>query len=374
MPKPKVLYFFRGNRAGLSAEVSSGEAPDDFLYGMNHFPNFGFDVEFVEAAPGDGEVLRACLRPLERLVGAVLGRSFTLSNAIIHREKISSADICLTTTDGNLLPLLALKRLGILKKPIMGITQGLFEFEDGHRSTLGRGLARHILGSLLGSASRLVVLGQGDLQALKRCFGRYLLPPVVDVQFGVDTNFWSPADVPSSDTPLVLSVGSDRFRDYDTLFQALPNHRVRIVTKLKIPIGVAGRNVEINGNVDYSGLRDLYRQAACVVVPIKDQGRDSGHSVTLQAMACGRPVVLSETAGLWDREHFVDGKTVYLVPPGDPGALARKVEHVLAHPDESRHVGIAARKLVEARYSSRIFASSMANLSREIFNEKSDIL
>jgi hypothetical protein len=46
-------------------------------------------------------------------------------------------------------------------------------------------------------------------------------------------------------------------------------------------------------------LRRMYNAARAVVVPLKDVHQPSGQSVTLQAMSCGRPVVLTKTRGLW---------------------------------------------------------------------------
>ena len=41
----------------------------------------------------------------------------------------------------------------------------------------------------------------------------------------------------------------------------------------------------------------------------------SGYSVTLQAMACGKPVILTKTRGLWAPEIFVNFKNCILVNP-----------------------------------------------------------
>ena len=73
-------------------------------------------------------------------------------------------------------------------------------------------------------------------------------------------------------------------------------------------------------------VREAFRSAAVVVVPVKDVPQPSGQSVTLQASACGRPVVLTRTRGLWDPEALRDGENVLLVPPADPDALAAAVE------------------------------------------------
>ncbi len=86
-------------------------------------------------------------------------------------------------------------------------------------------------------------------------------------------------------------------------------------------------------------VREAFRSAAVVVVPVKDVPQPSGQSVTLQASACGRPVVLTRTRGLWDPEALRDGENVLLVPPADPDALAQAVNRVLADPSTAESLG-----------------------------------
>ena len=86
-------------------------------------------------------------------------------------------------------------------------------------------------------------------------------------------------------------------------------------------------------------VREAFRSAAVVVVPVKDVPQPSGQSVTLQASACGRPVVLTRTRGLWDPEALRDGENVLLVPPADPDALAGAVGRVLADPAAGEAIG-----------------------------------
>ena len=57
---------------------------------------------------------------------------------------------------------------------------------------------------------------------------------------------------------------------------------------------------------DAGDLRRLYNSAAAVIAPLKDVHQPSGYSVTLQAMSCGKPVILSNIKGLWDRELLID--------------------------------------------------------------------
>ena len=86
-------------------------------------------------------------------------------------------------------------------------------------------------------------------------------------------------------------------------------------------------------------VRDLYRRAAVVVVPTKDVPQPSGQSVTLQAMATARPVVLSKTRGLWAPAELRDGENLVLVPPADPRELAHSVRLLLDDQPRANAIG-----------------------------------
>jgi glycosyltransferase involved in cell wall biosynthesis len=95
---------------------------------------------------------------------------------------------------------------------------------------------------------------------------------------------------------------------------------------------------------------------------VKDVPQPSGQSVTLQASACGRPVVLTHTRGLWDTEGLRDGDNVLLVPPEDPDALVAAVERVLADPSAAAAMGRAARATVEASATVEGYAARLLQI------------
>ena len=51
-------------------------------------------------------------------------------------------------------------------------------------------------------------------------------------------------------------------------------------------------------------------------MPLKDVFQPSGYSVTLQAMSCGKPVILTKTKGLWAPDIFKNNENCILVRPG----------------------------------------------------------
>jgi glycosyltransferase involved in cell wall biosynthesis len=74
---------------------------------------------------------------------------------------------------------------------------------------------------------------------------------------------------------------------------------------------------------------------------------DSGRQTALEAMALGRAVIASDVPCL--RELIREGATGYLLPPGDPVALARRTLALRRDPELRERLGQAARLEVLAR-------------------------
>ncbi len=99
--------------------------------------------------------------------------------------------------------------------------------------------------------------------------------------------------------------------------------------------GPAGRERSLDGRagvhptgwLEDAELRSLVAGAACLVLPSLDEG--FGLPV-LEALACGRPVVVSDLAAL--RE--VGGPHVTVAPTLDPEGLAAAIERACAAPDD----------------------------------------
>ena len=72
--------------------------------------------------------------------------------------------------------------------------------------------------------------------------------------------------------------------------------------------------------------------------------------VIVQGMAAGRPVIASQGGG--PSEIITDGVTGWLVPRGNPEALAAAVHQLLANPAETEAVARAGQTEVLARYGS----------------------
>lgn len=109
--------------------------------------------------------------------------------------------------------------------------------------------------------------------------------------------------------------------------------------------GVSDR-VLFTGEVSAARWPALLRSADLLVHVAVDEPLGQ---IPLQAMACGTPVVAA--AGGSHHDAIVDGATGILVPPGQPGELARRVRQLLAAPMLLQGYGIAAADRASARYS-----------------------
>lgn len=214
------------------------------------------------------------------------------------------------------------------------------------------------------------------------------------IPYQVDVDFWSPQPVPEE--RLICSAGLE-FRDYPTLVSAVKGLDVEVV------IGAASHwskrrntaadpalpaNVHVS-KFDYPALRALYARSSIVVVPLDDIDFQAGVTTILEAMAMGKPVIVTHTLGqtdvIEDRRAATRGAqprtrppslmrsfaelagvalepTGYYVPPEDAAALRRAIEHLLDHPEERRRLGAAGRQTVERLLTVDQFAARVRQL------------
>ena len=193
-----------------------------------------------------------------------------------------------------------------------------------------------------------------------------------DVWNGIDAERFSPrapenaarAELGGQDgAPLVLAVArlyQDKgiqhlLRAWPAIESARPGARLAIVgdggyrgelESLARSLGLDSR-VRFLGSVALERLPAFYAAADVFVNPTV---RINGYDLTiLQAMAMARPVVVSNIGSV--PTAVEDGADGFLVPPGDPRALAAAILRVLDDPVKSAAVAASARSTVERRFS-----------------------
>ncbi|MFF7092604.1 glycosyltransferase [Streptomyces rubradiris] len=196
---------------------------------------------------------------------------------------------------------------------------------------------------------------------------------------GVDTARFVPGPAAPSprragqetDRPLVVCVGrlcrqkgqDVLLRAWDTVLGALPRARLALVgdgpdrEALRLR---AHPSVEFAGAV--TDVVPWYRAADLVVLPSRWEGMALA---PLEALACARPVVLTEVDGA--RESLPPALAAHcLVPPEDPVALARAVTGLLTDPPLRAALGAQGRRHVVSRHDVRDTAARITAVYDEL--------
>lgn len=152
---------------------------------------------------------------------------------------------------------------------------------------------------------------------------------------------------PASDNGRVFA-GGNSLRDYDLLLEAaasisapvdLATNALTERQRAGVPDNVRARRV---ASQVYD---ELMLNSAVVVVPLEPRrDRSAGQTTYVQAMARGKPVIVTDTPGV--RDYIQDGHTGVIVPPRDPDALAAAIRALLDDPDERKRMGESARAYV----------------------------
>ncbi|MFE7951736.1 glycosyltransferase [Streptomyces sp. NPDC057426] len=198
----------------------------------------------------------------------------------------------------------------------------------------------------------------------------------VDVErFGTSTAAGADLGTDGSDSPAdgptVVCVGRlCRQKGQDVLLAAWPAVLEQVPTARLVLVGdgpdaerlraAAPPSVRFTGNVDDTA--PWYRAADLVVLPSRWEGMALA---PLEAMASGRPVVVSDVDGA--RESLPPGhEPLCLVPPEDPAALAAAVGRLLGGPEPRRTLGREAHEHVLSRFDVRRTGAAVADVYREL--------
>lgn len=171
-----------------------------------------------------------------------------------------------------------------------------------------------------------------------------------------DIGFFSPGSQGSKPRPLVVSVGLEQ-RDYRTLAAATETMDldVRISgfsTDAAMLAETLPATMPANFHQAYYSWPDLarlYRDADVVVVAVRPNRYAAGVQALLEAMASGRPVIVTDSIGL--SGYLDDTDAVTVVPQADPEAMRGAIAGLLADPLAAAQRGARAREIAQARYA-----------------------
>ncbi|MBM4448828.1 MAG: glycosyltransferase family 4 protein [Chloroflexi bacterium] len=87
---------------------------------------------------------------------------------------------------------------------------------------------------------------------------------------------------------------------------------------------------------------------------------------TLEAMACGKPVIATRVSGL--PEIVRDRKNGLLIDPDNPQALADALQYLLEHTPEAQKMGMEGARLISRDFSTEVVVDKMEQVYRELMS------
>jgi glycosyltransferase involved in cell wall biosynthesis len=196
------------------------------------------------------------------------------------------------------------------------------------------------------------------------------------VPVGVDSEVFMPPSAPrvpgrvvavaSSDSPMkgarVLLEAIAKLqteRDVELIIVGRPKPRGSVLRTVD-DLGI-GDVVRFVSGLPDTALGELFGSAEVAVVPSLYEGFSIP---SIEAMACGTPVVASR-AGALPEVVGVDGSCADLVEAGNPEAMAAAIGALLDEPDRRRALGEAGRRRVEERFTWRAVAAATVEVYRD---------
>ncbi|MDG9716768.1 glycosyltransferase family 4 protein [Streptomyces sp. DH24] len=171
--------------------------------------------------------------------------------------------------------------------------------------------------------------------------------------------------------PLVVCVGRlCRQKGQDVLLRAWPTVLGRVPAARLVFVGDGPDRARLAARAPESVLfagavteaAPWYRAADLVVLPSRWEGMALA---PLEAMACERPVVVTDVDGA--RESLPDALAAScVVPPDDPAALAGTVTGLLLDPPLRASLGRLGRRHVLSTHDVRLTAEAVADVYREL--------
>lgn len=355
----------------LAAMIEAGEAPRRDYFELRHM----LDADLLSPPPRSGRFYR-----LLRRVG---GNALAMSVAAWARR--NDYDLILTDQEGSGLLLAMLFKLTRTRRAHVMISHYLTPRKKQVLYNLFK-VQSHIDCTVCYSTAQEKVAS--EQLHLTTDQARLILHPA-------DSNFWTPAasrndaindekllreaglHLPAG-APVICSAGLE-FRDYPTLVKAVDKlpKSTHVVIAASSPWSKrrnTTQDVKIPANVHVVSLkpvqlRALYRRAIAVAIPLYDVDFQAGSLVAYEAMACGKPVVISRTRGQSD--IVSEGETGFYVPVGDSDALAEALNRLLKAPELVNEMGHKARAVVEAGLNLTTYLEKMADLVREVAARRS---
>src|SRR3990167_2991918 len=354
----KVLFVYRTTRGKVYDSWRQGRGSDSLLFGANHLEKMGYNVDFFDSAYSPLNFFHPFLYPLEHSIINVTKMGFKLDQALWLLPRLNSYDVIVGTGDSAGLPLLALKYLGLLKRPIIFMTAGLAGALKGKENTwVGKFYKK-----ILPMADVFTSYAQIEIDFFEKEMG-IKKGKITYMPLATDYDYFSQKFQPKVKKEIICAVG-EQWRDYKTFFNAVNDLPIQAeiichpdnIKGLEVP-----SNVKIHLNVSVQEVLKIYQRSIISVVPFFERFRSSGQMVLLESAAAGLPIIASKIMGMTTAFDFKHNKHLLFTKPEDSKDLKHKIKTLLSDQKLRERLGQNVSKIVKNNYTTYHLAKRLAN-------------
>jgi len=148
-----------------------------------------------------------------------------------------------------------------------------------------------------------------------------------------------------------VNIVKDKYPPLKCLFIGQPGGEIKQQVDEYLRQNDMGEHIEFTGRIPHADVPNLLQQCKIGLIGLLDMPKFHKNIATkmFEYMASGIPTISSDLPP--ERKYIVSGECGYLVPPGDPAAMAEAISNILSNPELGQRISEACRRyIVDERY------------------------
>jgi glycosyltransferase involved in cell wall biosynthesis len=344
----RILFLFVVDWSKEIDDCARGVVPKHRVFGYEDLKKMGHEPDIVRRPGWLRDFLK---RPIFFRIYQAL--------AAVWRQRNVDAIFCVN--EASAIPPLVLKRLGLLKTPVIVFNTALMH--PRNRS----GLRKKMWDWTLAAAEAVVSQTKMELHAVWMEFHlredrQHFMPMLVDMVF-----MQPEPNVPLAD--YCLAVGTNEAKDFPTLMKAFPKNEKLIIVTDAYNAGIIeaarepGMPVQVLQAIPITRIKRMYQEAKLTINPLTETPYGSGHTVVLENMVLGKPVIATRVGGMID--YYEAGVSALDYEAGNVEDLRQKIRAYLDDPAKFAHIGKQSPEWVRP-FSSEEFARTLLRIAGQL--------
>jgi len=357
--KFSVTYVFGYGRKKILS--SKNIYAQDFFYGFNFFKK---DLEGVNMIEFEDKSNKILLTFLSKVLRKLTKLSFFFENICTFKNLktlLNSKNIIITNDriGLSLLPFLIILKLFNINKTSV-IVMGLLAKETNN--IISHILQRIFLNLFFACVNNFIFLSKGEFLQAKVSYRKfsdnfYFIP------FCIDSKFWTKSKRKSTGKE-ILFIGNDGRREYKLaidIAKELSDYKFTFITSNIKHSELKSKNITlINGQwnnqiLSDEEMREIYSNANLSIIPIRNSYQPSGQSVALQSMSMEVPVLITETVGFWDKDIFLNNKSIVFVKENNLIKWVEEIKRIFENDRLRTELSENAKDIILKKYDSLFF-------------------